>query len=174
MYQARCAFLLSQPFRSTQLLSSAVVVLCCRPCITTVSSNVQTTEHRGRYGADFSNHSRPQSSSSKSCFRVSHPLKSTQPCTRTSITSCITCSLHHPLHAFIPPDVRVCVGMFPISGADFDTLNAEVERLTLNDASVSVKRENSAALGAGFRCGSVLPFLLSCWGSTSFDKFRRV
>ncbi len=45
--------------------------------------------------------------------------------------------------------------MFPISGADFEALNAAVERLTLNDASVSVKRENSAALGAGFRCGSV-------------------
>ena len=44
-------------------------------------------------------------------------------------------------------------GLFPISGADFEALNAAVERLTLNDASVSVKRENSAALGAGFRCG---------------------
>ena len=50
----------------------------------------------------------------------------------------------------------VCLGgagMFPINGADFEALNAAVERLTLNDASVSVKRENSAALGAGFRCG---------------------
>jgi translation elongation factor EF-4 len=28
-----------------------------------------------------------------------------------------------------------------------------MERLTLNDASVSVRRENSNALGAGFRCG---------------------
>jgi hypothetical protein len=28
-----------------------------------------------------------------------------------------------------------------------------MERLTLNDASVVVKRENSDALGAGFRCG---------------------
>ena len=44
-------------------------------------------------------------------------------------------------------------GMFPVSGADFEALNAAVERLTLNDASVAVKRENSAALGAGFRCG---------------------
>ena len=44
-------------------------------------------------------------------------------------------------------------GLFPISGADFEALNAAVERVTLNDASVSVKRENSAALGAGFRCG---------------------
>lgn len=46
--------------------------------------------------------------------------------------------------------------MFPVSGADFEALNAAVERLTLNDASVEVKRENSAALGAGFRCGYAL------------------
>ena len=44
-------------------------------------------------------------------------------------------------------------GMFPISGADFEALDDAVERLTLNDASVVVQRENSAALGAGFRCG---------------------
>ena len=56
---------------------------------------------------------------------------------------------------FLRGDVVRCAGMFPISGADFEALNAAVERLTLNDASVSVKRENSAALGAGFRCGSV-------------------
>lgn len=49
--------------------------------------------------------------------------------------------------------VCLLAGMFPVSGADFEALNAAVERLTLNDASVAVKRENSAALGAGFRCG---------------------
>lgn len=54
----------------------------------------------------------------------------------------------------------VVAGMFPVSGADFEALNAAVERLTLNDASVAVKRENSAALGAGFRCGYDLFFPL--------------
>lgn len=44
-------------------------------------------------------------------------------------------------------------GIYPNSGADFDALAAAMERLTLNDASVTVRRENSAALGAGFRCG---------------------
>ena len=52
--------------------------------------------------------------------------------------------------------VVLFVGMFPVSGADFEALNAAVERLTLNDASVAVKRENSTALGAGFRCGCVI------------------
>lgn len=49
----------------------------------------------------------------------------------------------------------VPAGIFPITGADFDALAAALERLTLNDASVTVRRENSAALGAGFRCGCV-------------------
>lgn len=57
------------------------------------------------------------------------------------------------LPGFKPAKSMVFSGMFPISGADFEALNAAVERLTLNDASVLVKRENSAALGAGFRCG---------------------
>ena len=43
--------------------------------------------------------------------------------------------------------------MFPLSSGDFETLAAAVERLTLNDASVTVGRETSNALGAGFRCG---------------------
>ena len=46
-----------------------------------------------------------------------------------------------------------CAGLYPVSNADFDALASAVERLTLNDASVAVKRENSTALGAGFRCG---------------------
>ena len=49
--------------------------------------------------------------------------------------------------------MQVRAGIFPVSGADFDALAAAVERLTLNDASVGVQRETSAALGAGFRCG---------------------
>ena len=55
--------------------------------------------------------------------------------------------------AFVTVTESDVAGMFPVSGADFEALNAAVERLTLNDASVAVKRENSAALGAGFRCG---------------------
>ena len=42
-----------------------------------------------------------------------------------------------------------------VSG-DFEALTAAVERLTLNDASVTVQRETSNALGAGFRCGWAL------------------
>ena len=50
-------------------------------------------------------------------------------------------------------NLSCCTGVFPLSAVEFETLSAAVERLTLNDASVTVQRENSAALGAGFRCG---------------------
>lgn len=57
----------------------------------------------------------------------------------------------HP--GFKPSKSMVYAGVFPVAADEFDQLSAAVERLTLNDASVAVKRENSTALGAGFRCG---------------------
>lgn len=44
-------------------------------------------------------------------------------------------------------------GIFPLSQEGFERLDGAIEALTLNDASVSVQRETSAALGPGFRCG---------------------
>jgi GTP-binding protein LepA len=44
-------------------------------------------------------------------------------------------------------------GLFPTSADQFENLRAAVDRLTLNDASVSTAPETSAALGPGFRCG---------------------
>ncbi|ERN03821.1 hypothetical protein AMTR_s00078p00125860 [Amborella trichopoda] len=47
----------------------------------------------------------------------------------------------------------VFAGIYPADGSDFDALNHAIERLTCNDASVSVAKESSTALGLGFRCG---------------------
>lgn len=44
-------------------------------------------------------------------------------------------------------------GLYPADGSDFEALNHAIERLTCNDASVSVTKESSSALGLGFRCG---------------------
>ncbi|KAK1383675.1 Translation factor GUF1-like [Heracleum sosnowskyi] len=44
-------------------------------------------------------------------------------------------------------------GVYPADGSDFEALNSAIERLTCNDASVSVTKESSTALGLGFRCG---------------------
>ena len=43
--------------------------------------------------------------------------------------------------------------MYPVDTGAFDQLALAVEKLTLNDASVSVTREHSPGLGMGLRCG---------------------
>lgn len=47
----------------------------------------------------------------------------------------------------------VFASIFPVDQGDFDDLLKSIERLVLNDPSVSVQRETSGALGMGFRCG---------------------
>ncbi|KAL8172360.1 hypothetical protein V2J09_024164 [Rumex salicifolius] len=69
-------------------------------------------------------------------------------------------TLHHtristvePLPGFKPAKHMVFSGLYPADGSDFEALNHAIERLTCNDASVSVAKETSTALGLGFRCG---------------------
>lgn len=47
----------------------------------------------------------------------------------------------------------VFAGLFPINGEDFDELVDAIEKLKLNDSALTFERENSAALGFGFRVG---------------------
>lgn len=47
----------------------------------------------------------------------------------------------------------VFAGLFPTSDSDFNELSEAMEKLTLNDSSVSISKEHSLALGPGFRCG---------------------
>ncbi|KAL9233772.1 hypothetical protein vseg_008726 [Gypsophila vaccaria] len=58
-----------------------------------------------------------------------------------------------PLPGFKPARHMVFSGLYPADGSDFEALNHAIERLTCNDASVSVTKETSTALGLGFRCG---------------------
>ncbi|CAH9092461.1 unnamed protein product [Cuscuta epithymum] len=58
-----------------------------------------------------------------------------------------------PLPGFKPAKHMVFSGLYPADGSDFEALNHAIERLTCNDASVSVAKESSTALGLGFRCG---------------------
>lgn len=44
-------------------------------------------------------------------------------------------------------------GIFPVEAQDFEDLKESLEKLVLNDSSLSYEPESSAALGFGFRCG---------------------
>jgi elongation factor 4 len=62
----------------------------------------------------------------------------------------------HPVEAY--PGFReakpmVFAGIFPVENSDFEVLRDAIEKLTLNDASVSLEKKSSPALGLGFRCG---------------------
>ena len=58
-----------------------------------------------------------------------------------------------PFPGFKPAKPMVFAGIYPVDSTDFDLLRDAIEKLTLNDASVTVEKKTSNALGLGFRCG---------------------
>ena len=59
----------------------------------------------------------------------------------------------NPLRGYEDPKPMVYSGLFPISQADFPALRDALDKLQLNDASLTFEPETSVALGFGFRCG---------------------
>lgn len=57
------------------------------------------------------------------------------------------------LPGFKPAKPMVFAGIYPIDTTDFQVLKESIEKLCLNDPSITVEKETSAALGFGFRCG---------------------
>ena len=58
-----------------------------------------------------------------------------------------------PLEGFEEVMPMVYSGLFPVSQEDFPALRESLEKLQLNDASLTWEPETSVALGFGFRCG---------------------
>ena len=58
-----------------------------------------------------------------------------------------------PLPGYRKATPMVYCGLYPIENSDYDNLRDALEKLQLNDASLTFELETSAALGFGFRCG---------------------
>ena len=58
-----------------------------------------------------------------------------------------------PLEGYFDPKPMVFCGIYPIDGDDLADLRDSLDKLKLNDASITYEPETSHALGFGFRCG---------------------
>ncbi len=90
------------------------------------------------------------------CGDVGYIVSGIKTATEVKVGDTIT-SLSHPcqeaIAGFEEVKPMVFAGVYPIETEDFEALRASLEKLQLNDASLTFQPESSVALGFGFRCG---------------------
>ena len=90
------------------------------------------------------------------CGDVGYIVSGIKTATEVKVGDTIT-SVERPcteaIAGFEEVNPMVFAGVYPIETEDFELLRASLEKLQLNDASLSFQPESSVALGFGFRCG---------------------
>ena len=84
---------------------------------------------------------------------VATGLKSVRDCQVGDTMTLATRPASAPLPGYKPAKPLVFAGVYPINGPDYPVLREALEKLHLNDASISFEPESSVALGFGFRIG---------------------
>ena len=65
----------------------------------------------------------------------------------------VDCPCDKAIEGFQEVKPMVFAGVYPIETEDYENLRASLEKLQVNDASLTFQPESSVALGFGFRCG---------------------
>lgn len=90
------------------------------------------------------------------CGDVGYIVSGIKTATEVKVGDTIT-SVQNPcakaIEGFEEVKPMVFAGVYPIETEDFEQLRASLEKLQLNDASLTSQPESSVALGFGFRCG---------------------
>ncbi len=84
---------------------------------------------------------------------VATGLKSVRDCQVGDTLTVAARPADHALPGYKLAKPLVFAGIYPMQGEDYGELREALEKLHLNDASISYQPESSVALGFGFRCG---------------------
>ena len=93
---------------------------------------------------------------SLSCGNVGYIVSGIKKATEVKVGDTITSAANpcaSAIAGFEEVKPMVFAGIYPIEPEEFENLRASLEKLQLNDASLSFTPESSTALGFGFRCG---------------------
>jgi GTP-binding protein LepA len=80
-------------------------------------------------------------------------LKTVGDCSVGDTVTSLAVPAIEPIASYRPAKPMVFAGIYPTTASDYHELREAMEKLKLNDASLSYEMENSPLLGHGFRCG---------------------